>query len=141
MQRPMVRRAFLKRAAALVGGLATALSTRSLVLAAPQQYPYFILNPEHGAGTSCPTDPIARHHSSHSCHGCQACHSHGANKLFRTQQAANAGRAHPNCKCVIQQGGTLPQGTFVALFGPVNKPHADVVDRRNKKTQAVLASR
>lgn len=138
MHNPMLRRAFLKRAAALFGGLTAALSTPALALAAPKSYPYYILDPEHGAAGTCPTTASGRHTAGGGCHGCQACHSHGANKLFRTQQAADTGRAHPYCNCLIKQGGALPHGTFTALFGPVNKPHRDSVDRRHPKTQAVL---
>jgi hypothetical protein len=66
---------------------------------------------------------------------CNACLSHAANKLFATLADAEAGRAHPNCRCVAVAGMSISQSQFDQLFvaGPV-------ADRRTPSTGALLAS-
>src|SRR4029453_6260037 len=39
--------------------------------------------------------------SSRDCRACKACKAHAANRLYRTQEAADADRAHVGCSCAI----------------------------------------
>jgi hypothetical protein len=100
---------------------------------------WYALDPEWGAGDAgCPADPFAAHASTHSCHACNACHSHGANKLFATADAANLHRAHPYCHCEVRVGGTLPDDVWIALFGDPADLDRDNVDRRWDWVQQIL---
>lgn len=155
MQRPMDRRRFLVRASSAIGGAAAALTlrTRRSRAAAPSggttpfrisaprnpDMTWYALDPEWGAGTAtCPASPAGAHASSHSCHACTACHKHAANKLFATQVSANLHRAHAGCHCTVRVGGTLPDATWIALFGDPNDLDRDVVDRRWADVQDIL---
>ena len=131
----MRRRSFLKRAAAAFGGISLPLTRAAGVAAAPKPsnspapLPYFVLDPEHPCGNAP---------SGHDCSACHACHTHDANKLFVSAVAADQHRAHPNCRCVVKQGGTLPYGTWTAIFGPDPQPRAVMVDRRDQRVQSIL---
>jgi len=73
----------------------------------------FFLDPEHSVGKAgCPLP----HQGSRLCHGCVACHSHAENKLFASIAAAESGRAHLGCKCLIRSE-QVTQQDFDALFG------------------------
>jgi hypothetical protein len=67
------------------------------------------------------------------CSSCRACQSHAANKLFRTDTAAEFGRAHAGCDCTIATGQSLSQGALDQIF-----QSADVADRRNPATASLL---
>jgi hypothetical protein len=141
MWQPLSRRTFLRRAVALFGGIVAAASTPFSALATPipSTRPYFVLDPEHGAGGACPAGSEDRHAFGGTCHGCHACHSHGANKLFATPEAADALRAHRHCKCLVTVGGSLPLATWTALFGPAIRPRVLSADRRHLRTRKILA--
>ncbi len=86
--------------------------------------PTFVLDPTIGGSCLSP-----------GCSVCNACLNHASNKLFATLADAEAGRAHPNCRCVAVAGMSVSQFQFDQLFaaGPV-------ADRRAPATGAVLAS-
>jgi hypothetical protein len=63
-----------------------------------------------------------------SCRACNACRNHSANKVFRTREAADSTRAHPNCDCLIT-GGSISKATHIKYFGL--PPVRDVVDLRH----------
>lgn len=50
------------------------------------------------------------------CGGCYACVRHARNKVFATAAAADAGRAHARCKCVVLPFETVDAATFQQLF-------------------------
>jgi hypothetical protein len=70
------------------------------------------------------------------CSACAACIAHAANKLFSSAAAADAGRAHPHCKCVVVSLGRIDEGIYRSLF--VAGGGRDSVDRRYQWAQAVL---
>lgn len=71
------------------------------------------LNPDWGKGeASC----VAGRGGS-TCSGCYACVKHAHNKVFATRAAADNGRAHPHCKCVVATLGTVDASTYQLLFG------------------------
>jgi hypothetical protein len=71
------------------------------------------------------------------CSACSACRSHAANKLFASAADADAGRAHPFCKCLVVALPALAQGTYDALFADGGARPS--VDRRSQWVQAVLS--
>jgi hypothetical protein len=70
------------------------------------------------------------------CHACKACQGHAANKLFSSEAAAEAGRAHANCDCAIL-GTEVPYATWVRLFGNPKKPRHISRDLRQRGTPAL----
>jgi hypothetical protein len=70
------------------------------------------------------------------CAACASCLSHAANKLFASAAAADAGRAHPYCKCLVAPLVRLDEDVYRSLF--VNGGGRDSVDRRYQWVQAVL---
>jgi hypothetical protein len=120
MQNAINRRAFLKRGAALAGGLALTFGTSLATLAES--------NPQGQSvgGRTLPFFALATTRADAD----RACTHHAANKLFISPEAANLNRAHPGCKCQVVQGGELPEATFAALFGNPNAPQRVAVDRR-----------
>lgn len=62
--------------------------------------------------------------STHGRRTCSACKGHGANRYFRTREAAHGGRAHLGCNCaiVLQR---IPRGLVRRYFRS-----GDVFDRR-----------
>jgi hypothetical protein len=64
---------------------------------------------------------------------CRACRVHAANKVFATEAAALAGRAHPGCRCA-PVALELPATAYVNLFRT-----ATSVDRRTSGITAQLA--
>jgi len=101
-------------------------------LAAPSGVRVFRLDPVHRPGPG---------RSTAGCTGCAACRRHARNKLFATEKAAAAGRAHVGCKCTVVRAGTLPPKTYAALFGEPGDLERLSVDRRDKKVRATLRSR
>jgi hypothetical protein len=69
------------------------------------------------------------------CNSCSACRTHAANKLFRTNAAADSGRAHPGCNCTVTTGQPLSQGVLDAMFQT-----SDMADRRYEATAALLTA-
>lgn len=131
MLNSLPRRRFLGSLA----GVVSILSGRKLFADRPEEQTYYVLDPEWGAGTEeCP-DP---HQGSRSCHACNACHHHAQNKVFATAEAADSNRAHDHCKCQVVEGGTLPFGTYTALFGHPDDLRRQHVDRRWREVQAIL---
>lgn len=69
------------------------------------------------------------------CSVCNACLAHGANKLFASQADAEAGRAHPGCRCTAVTGISVTQTVFDQLFSL-----AASADRRTPSIAALLAT-
>jgi hypothetical protein len=68
------------------------------------------------------------------CGGCYACVNHARNKVFATVAAADAGRAHPRCKCVVAALFAVDPATYNQLFR--NGPS---VDRRTPGINELLS--
>ncbi len=141
MQRRVDRRTFIKQSAALTGGLALTLGATLPVAAIPVHgtatladvptMTWYALDPEWGLGLpGCPVSLDTMHPTTGGCHACNACHLHGENKLFATSAAADANRAHLHCKCVVVEGGELPEDIWVTLFGEPEAIDREHVDRR-----------
>ena len=75
--------------------------------------------------------------SSCGCGACASCRSHAANKWFASAAAADAGRAHPFCRCAVVPLVEVEPATFDALFR-AGGGHASV-DLRYQWVQAVLS--
>ena len=60
---------------------------------------------------------------------CSTCHSHAANKVYRTEAAAIAGRLHPCCVCQTESITTSGAGA-AALFAFARPADPDSVDLR-----------
>ena len=71
------------------------------------------------------------------CSACASCIAHAANKLFASAAAADGGRAHLHCKCLVVSLGQIDPGIYNALF--VEGGRRDSVDLRYQWVQAVLA--
>jgi hypothetical protein len=78
-----------------------------------------------GGGDGCTTN----------CASCSACQHHLANKLFRTADAAESGRAHTGCRCTVVDGQSLSPAVFTKVF-----EEGDVADRRHRRTAALLGA-
>jgi hypothetical protein len=119
------RRDFLIDATVSLGGLGASVLRRIGLAAA--NVPVYVLSPTYpDDGPYCG-----------GCRSCKACRRHADNKVFATLSAADKGRAHGNCDCAIVQR-SLPQGTWVALFGNQKHPHTLSVDRRNRRVAILL---
>ncbi len=131
----MSRRRFLALGGASVAALLAACKGKSLnqVLITPRPSPAtgqaYRLDPNYGSDpTACPAG---------GCVGCAACRSHAANRIL---PSAQAGRAHPGCKCLALPDPSIDAATYAALFTPsVNNPTGGAVDRRWGWVTAVLA--
>jgi hypothetical protein len=75
--------------------------------------------------------------SSCGCGACASCRSHAANKWFASAAAADAGRAHPYCKCAVVPLVQVSESMFNALFAAAGARAS--VDLRYQWVQAVLA--
>ena len=53
--------------------------------------------------------------STHQRRSCGACKAHGANRFYRSHEAADADRAHPGCNCSIVTQ-PLPRGRVLRMF-------------------------
>ncbi len=121
------RRAFL---GSVLGAGALAVPLAAASPAAASTSTLYLLNPDWGAGN--PT--CVPNHGQVGCGGCYACVAHYHNKLFATAAAAEAGRAHPRCRCLVQEAFAVDPGTYDELF--VNGAS---VDRRTAGVNALLA--
>jgi hypothetical protein len=128
MPRLMGRSVFLKRVAGVVSGLVAALHGWT-GFAKQLPKPYYVLNPFWA--TSDDGDTFC----GGGCRSCKACVAHGANKLFIDPDTAVSRRAHANCDCQPELGGTLDYGTWMAVFKNGRLPSAD---RRHPRVQAIL---
>ena len=120
-ERSLSRRGFLGFGLVAAAGAAACIAPRAWASPPAQLWG---LDPDWG-GESC------------SCGGCGACRSHAANKLFASAAAANAGRAHVFCKCLVVPVGTIDQGVYDQLF--VAGSSRPSVDRREQWARSVLA--
>jgi hypothetical protein len=116
MQRPFNRRDFLRRGAAILGGLTitTGLPVGVLAESGPSiesTRRWYALAPTREDGD-------------------EACRRHAANKLFADPVAADQHRAHPGCKCQVVVGGELPEHLWAGLFGDHRQVARSQVDRR-----------
>jgi hypothetical protein len=76
-------------------------------------------------------DPVAC-----GCSACSSCLAHASNKLFASAAAADSGRAHPYCKCLVVPLVELDSDVYDALFR--SGAGRDSVDRRHQWVQAVF---
>ena len=130
MPRRMHRRAFVAGGAALVAGVVSALAAPGGEAAPAPPRPVYRLDPTSADASVCA--------GRGGCASCRACRRHAANKLFVSAAAADAGRAHPHCKCRVVSA-TLPAAAWAALFGGPVTPRRLSVDRRQAAVRAVLA--
>lgn len=72
------------------------------------------------------------------CSVCSACRSHAANKIFASPADADAGRAHPHCRCSVTALSSVEPHVFDVLF--VTGGRRSSVDRRWQWVQAALRS-
>jgi hypothetical protein len=77
-----------------------------------------------------------RGHNKGDCSSCGACTKHAANKVFRSADAAEAGRAHPRCRCEVVAGPALSPTVFDTLFGDSTPS----VDRRDPNIAALIGA-
>ena len=77
-------------------------------------------------------------HQGCGCSACAACRAHASNKIFASAADADAGRAHPRCKCAVTQLASVESYVYDALF--VDGGQRVSVDRRWQWVQAALAS-
>lgn len=71
------------------------------------------------------------------CASCAACVAHAANKLFASAAAADAGRAHLHCRCLVAPLERVPESVYSELFSEAGGRSS--VDRRHQWVQAVFA--
>ena len=110
---------------------ASALAVPLAGRAAASTATLYWLDPDWGAG-----DPsCVPNQGQATCGGCSACVSHYQNKLFASAAAAEAGRAHPGCKCLVEKAFAVDQPTYDRLFGGGNTS----VDRRTPGINEILA--
>jgi hypothetical protein len=113
--RALSRRVFLGRGAAALSGAVAAVALQANgASAAESTTPTFALTPNGGA--------------------CAACRNHAANKVFRTNDAANTFRAHHGCHCSVVRGPSLTPPVFSAVFGDAGQS----ADRRDPRTAELL---
>lgn len=127
MTRFMVSRRRLLAGASSILGLLAFNVPAHLTLAAPKQLPVYRLSPYSSA-----SDPRCG-----GCTACRACRKHAENKYFASAAAADRGRAHPNCDCLIV-AEVLPYRTWVALFGHPSALRRTSRDLRDPAVRAIL---
>lgn len=115
----LTRRGVIAGATASVGGLLLSSTAEAQTLV-----PTYRLDPTIGGTCVAP-----------GCSVCNACLAHGANKLFASVADAEAGRAHPGCRCTAVTGISVTQSVFDQLFAA--GPSAD---RRWASIGALLAT-
>jgi len=123
MEKRINRRNFLKRGAALAGGLALTFGSSIATLA------------DETEQTGQPTGAGARTRTVFALATTRddqdkACTRHAANKLFASPEAADRNRAHPGCNCQVVKGGEVPEAAWLGLFGSPQAPAREAVDRR-----------
>jgi hypothetical protein len=127
MAKGVSRRVFL---GSVVGAGALAVPVAASNAAAAPTSTLYWLNPDWGA-----RDPACLpNQAQDTCGGCYACAAHYRNKLFASAAAADAGRAHPRCKCLVQEALTVDPGTYDQLF-----VLGGSVDRRTPGVNELLA--
>jgi hypothetical protein len=127
MQPSVTRRAFL---GTVVGAGILAFPLAERASAAPNTL--YQLSADWGAGdASC-----VPNRGQAGCGGCYACVSHARNKIFATAAAADNGRSHPRCKCVVLALETVDAATYQQLFAA-----GASADRRTPGVNALLAAR
>ncbi|HYI16553.1 MAG TPA: hypothetical protein VEX37_14245 [Thermomicrobiales bacterium] len=125
MRRSYNRRDFLRRGAAMLGGLTL---TAGLPMAAFAETGSSIEATRRWYALSLTRED-----------GDNACRRHAANKLFADPIAADQHRAHPGCKCQVVVGGELPEHTWAGLFGDSRHVARSQVDRRWNWVATTLA--
>ncbi|CAN5826336.1 hypothetical protein BH23CHL2_BH23CHL2_08970 [soil metagenome] len=123
MEKAINRRAFLKRSAALAGGLAFTFGSS---LAAMADSADSSDKPNGGSSKSRTFFALETTRDDQD----NACTRHATNKLFASPEAADRNRAHPGCNCQVVKGGELPESTWVQLFGNPKDIDREAVDRR-----------
>lgn len=83
------------------------------------------LDPRSASGAAC------------GCATCAACVTHAANKLFANAAAADAGRAHAYCKCLVVPLVRLDADSYTSLF--TNGGGREVIDRRSQWVQTIFS--
>jgi hypothetical protein len=81
-------------------------------------------------------DPRSESGASCGCATCASCVTHAANKLFANAAAADSGRAHPYCKCLVVPLTRIDADLYTSLF--INGGGRDAVDRRYQWVQALF---
>jgi hypothetical protein len=69
---------------------------------------------------------------------CRACTNHAENKLFATKAAAEHGRAHAGCQCIVIVGSPISKASWRKIFGSPSGLHRTAVDRRWPATKRAL---
>ncbi|MCY7303529.1 MAG: hypothetical protein LH654_10975 [Thermoleophilia bacterium] len=114
----------------LVGAGLLAMGTATLVRAhaarASSEISVWGLDPDGG-------------HEACDCTACGACRAHALNKIFASAADADAGRAHPYCKCTVAELSSVKPHVYSALFGDGGRERRSV-DRRWQWVQAALAA-
>lgn len=123
MEKAINRRAFLRRGAALAGGLAFTFGTSLAALADSADSSVKPNGVDSKSRTFFALETTREDQD-------KACTRHAANKLFASPEAADRNRAHPGCNCQVVKGGELPESTWVQLFGNPKAIDREAVDRR-----------
>jgi len=115
------------RRATIMGGLAAfgTAAWRPQMVSAADEIDTYVLDPVGSGSQKCRVN----------CAACGTCRTHAANKLFSTEKAADAGRAHPFCRCAVILGQPLSSAIHHSLFATT-----DSVDRRWASTASVLSA-
>lgn len=123
MEKRIDRRSFLKRGAALAGGLALTFgsSVATLAESAGQD-----AKPNKIDASTRTFFALATTRADQD----KACTRHAENKLFASPEAADQNRAHPGCKCQVIKGGQMSERTWNELFGHPRDVTREAVDRR-----------
>jgi hypothetical protein len=109
------------------------LTRREVIGATAAALVVVVIAPTSVAAASANTFALDAGACETSCSSCRACQSHAANKLFRTDAAAEIGRAHAGCNCTVAVGQSLSQGALDQIF-----QLSDMADRRNAATASLL---
>ena len=113
------RRQFLQATGLALG--ASTLESWSLVNPGPDSVSGVLvhyLDPEWGAGVpGCNVDP----HQAPGCHACRACHNHARHKRFASFAAADMGRSHVGCKCLVRSY-EVSISEYLGMFGSAPSP-------------------
>ena len=97
----------------------------------------WILEPFARTGVEgCSPDDVGT--SATPCAACAACHAHAANKIFASQAAANAGRAHKGCRCSVVKGTPMLVSTWNTLFSQGLRRRTSVDKRWPWVAQALM---
>jgi hypothetical protein len=130
MQQSVTRRAFLGTVVGVGAIVVPLASDAEAGTGTPNARAIFGLSADWGAGhPACVPD-----RGESACGGCYACIRHAHNKVFATAAAADSGRAHPHCKCVVIPLGVVSPAVYDALFASARS-----VDRRTPGIDALLA--